>query len=246
MTLPLRIGVLAGAAAPGIESLLTGGDLFELVVVATTDPAFAEAKALEAAHVPVVFEDDDWAELFGRFRADYVVLYGNPQDLTDSLLYAYADRLIAIHDGDLIPHAGEMRRRYPGANAVREAILAGEAATRSSIYFALDRNADGPVALVSEPYAVAPLAADAIARGEWEMLTEYAQLHRAWMLRTAWGPLLARFFEHLAAGGVQRVGDVVWIDGVPAPCRLGESPDACHHGDVRRDVPASCPFIALR
>jgi hypothetical protein len=66
------------------------------------------------------------------------------------------------------------------------------------------------------------------------------------MLRTAWGPLVRRFLELLAAGAVQRIGDAVWIDGVPAPCRLGESPDACRHGDVRADVPASCPFIALK
>jgi hypothetical protein len=246
MTLPLRIGVLAGASAPGIESLLDRPDLFQLVVVAGCAAPLAQAKTLDAAQVPVVYEEEDWAELFGRFRVDYVVLYGNPENLTDSVLHAYADRVIAIHDGDLMPYAGETRRRYAGANAVREAILAGEPATRSSIYFALDHSGDGPVALVSEAFPVAPLAADAIARGEWEPLTCYAEMHRDWMLRTGWGLLLRRFLELLAAGAVQRVGDVVWIDGVPAPCRLGESPDACRHEGVRRDVPASCPFIAIR
>jgi folate-dependent phosphoribosylglycinamide formyltransferase PurN len=246
MTLPLRIGVLAGASAPGIESLLERPDLFQLAVVAACAAPLKQATALEAAQVPVVYEDEDWAELFVRFRVDYVVLYGNAENLTDSVLHTFADRVISIHDGDLMPYAGETRRRYAGPNAVREAILAGEPATRSSIYFAVDHSGDGPVALVSEAYPVAPLAADAITRGEWEPLTRYAEMHREWMLRAGWGPLLRRFLELLAAGAVQRVGAVVWIDGVPAPCRLGESPDACRHEGVRMDVPASCPFIAIR
>ena len=100
MTLPLRIGVLAGASAPGVESLLDRPELFQLVVAGCAAP-LAQAKTLDAAQVPVVYEEEDWAELFGRFRVDYVVLYGNPENLTDSVLHAYADRVIAIHDGDL-------------------------------------------------------------------------------------------------------------------------------------------------
>ncbi len=56
MNLPLRIGVLAGASAPGIESLLERPYLFQPVVVAGCAAPLTQANALETAQVPVVYD----------------------------------------------------------------------------------------------------------------------------------------------------------------------------------------------
>ena len=60
-----------------------------------------------------------------------------------------------------------------------------------------------------------------------------------------WGPMLTRAIEFLAAGSVQIVHDVAWIDGAPGPCRLGAAPDVCHKaaGTIETTIPASCPFL---
>lgn len=57
---------------------------------------------------------------------------------------------------------------------------------------------------------------------------------------SAYGAMLVRALQFLAAGTLKVANDVVWIDGVPGPCRLGDAPQICH---VQRGIPASCPFI---
>ena len=77
------------------------------------------------------------------------------------------------------------------------------------------------------------------------MAVEYARVHRDWMMRSAYGELLVRALQFLAAGTFKVANNVVWIDGAPGPCRLGDAPQICHElGDhVQRGIPASCPFI---
>ena len=77
-----------------------------------------------------------------------------------------------------------------------------------------------------------------------DSLTRYAELHREWMLADA-GTMLMRVIELLAGGTVRTIGDTVWVDGAPGPCRLGEAPRACHEPEsmVARGIPRSCPFI---
>jgi hypothetical protein len=77
------------------------------------------------------------------------------------------------------------------------------------------------------------------------MVLRYAALHREWMLRSSWGEMLTRLAEIIAAGTMRVVGDVVWVDGVPGPCRIGETPASCSERDEAMEpgVPASCPFV---
>jgi hypothetical protein len=35
---------------------------------------------------------------------------------------------------------------------------------------------------------------------------------------------------------------VVWVDGVPGPCRMGDAPAFCREQEAS-GVPVSCPFI---
>lgn len=129
--------------------------------------------------------------------------------------------------------------------SARHEIFAGEPETRNSVHIVNDDGSLGALLLRGAAFPIAPLARDAREWGDAEMLEAYAALHRRWMIRTEWGPLMSRAIELLAAGNVQIVGDVVWIDGAPGPCRFGEAPHSCFEADsmVTRGIPQSCPFL---
>lgn len=269
---PLRIAVLASSHAPGVEALVSDpnrGRLYELVGVICTDFTLEQATALEVAHIPLIVHpfrqfqekrgfslrnlgareeyDHETAEQLKRLRADYVFLCGYRYIVTAPLLAAFPQRIIALHDGDLTLFDDEGVRRYTGSHAVSDAILDGRTETRSTMYFVTSNVGAGPLFLLSDPFPVAPLAADGQRWGDAYLLIQYAQLHRRWMLRASWGALLTKAIEFLAIGTVQIVRDMAWIDGVPGPCRLGHSPAICSEraASIERDVPASCPLIEL-
>ena len=267
---PVRVAILAAQSAPGVESLVTDanrGHLYDIVGVVSSERSLDQSSFLEAASIPVILRpfhefqrerglsvrnlfareeyDLDTADQLRRLRADYVMLCGYPYIVTAPMLAAFPNRLIALHDGDLTLFDEDGSRRYTGLHAVTDAILDGCAETRSTMYFLTREIGCGPVFLLSDPFPVAPLAIDARRWGDADSLLAYAQLHRRWMIRAAWGEMLKKAIEFLAAGTVQIVRDIAWVDGVPGPCRLGHSPAICaqHGATIARDVPASCPLI---
>lgn len=129
--------------------------------------------------------------------------------------------------------------------SARNEIFSGAADTHNSVYIVNDDGTRGALMLRGAGFPLAPLALDAREWGDIEMLEAYAALHRRWMIRAEWGPLMSRAIELLAAGNVQIVGDVAWIDGAPGPCRFGEAPRSCFEAEsmVTRGIPRSCPFI---
>lgn len=102
---------------------------------------------------------------------------------------------------------------------------------------------DGPLFLVSAPFPVPPLIDEARIRGDAELIETYAPLHRKWMIEASFGVMLQKAIEFLAAGELQIVKDVVWIDGVPGPCRMGDAPAICRESE-KGGIPINCPFIA--
>lgn len=269
--LPLRIAVIASGSAPGIEQLLDDenrGRLYDIVAVIGTETHLAETARIERAGVPVILKpirlfheeralpirnlraraefDAELTDLLQRLDTDYVFLCNYHYLVTESLLATFPQRVIAFHDGDLSRQDANGQRLYAGTHAVRDAILEGENETRSSAFVVTSKPGAGPLFLLSGSFPVARLARDARQWGAVDVVTEYAALHRRWMLQSAWGPMLRRTAELLAGGYVQIVKDVAWIDGAPGPCRFGESPAMCHeHEDeVARGIPASCPFIS--
>jgi folate-dependent phosphoribosylglycinamide formyltransferase PurN len=253
----MRIGLLTARDAPGVQELLDDphrGELYEVACIVSCDTV---VPATEPWDVPVVHRglplrnlrlrehyDRHAAETLLSFGVDTVFVSGYPYVLTEPMLEAFAGRIVVAHDGDLTVRDDSGQRRWVGPHAVLDAIVAGEPATRNSLYFATADVGHGPLFLVSERFAVAPLVRDAVATGAYDMVEAYARLHRRWM-RQWWGALLRRSIEFLTAGVVQVVGDTVWIDGAPAPCRLGEAPDLCNERSepAQRGIPASCPFI---
>lgn len=260
---PLRIAFLASAHAPGLDWLLADpnrGTTFEMSIVIGSESRLADAETLEKAGVPVelrplrsvgAFRDlheregyyEQIGDLLARMKIDYVILTGYDHIVTEPVLARFPGRVLALHPADLTLRRDD--RLYAGPHAVRDAIFAGERETRSSIYVVTGEAGRGPLMLLSGSYPIAPMAQDARERGDAGFLSAYADLHRRWMISDSWGPMLRRCLELLAGGTTKIVGDTVWIDGTPGPCRFGESPASCHQPEamVTRGIPRSCPFI---
>lgn len=261
---PLRIGILTSRRIPGLRQLLDDpnrGTTWVPSIVIGSEQTLEDLPLLESAGVPVELRpirseasfrnlrarehyDDALGELLARLHVDYVFLVGYDYIVTEALLARFPQRVIAIHDADLTLRDHD--RLYAGTHAVRDAILGGERETRSCVYVVTRDVGRGPLLLLGRPYPVEHMALDARERGDIDFLMDYAPLHRRWMVSTSWGEMLARTLELLAAGTMQTVGDVVWVDGAPGPCRMGESPRECHDVEtmLARGIPASCPFIA--
>jgi folate-dependent phosphoribosylglycinamide formyltransferase PurN len=236
-----RVAVLTSSTAPGIESLRDDpnrGLIYELADVVTRKHAPRNLHEREAF-------DEETVALLRDAGADWVILDDYHYIVTPALLRAFPDRILALHDGDLTLRDNDGARRYAMLHAVRRAIFAGETETRPSLFFVTERFGEGPLMLVGAPYPISGIAADAIRRGEYEVAIEYARVHRDWMMRSAYGTMLVRALQFLAAGTIKVAGDIAWIDGAPGPCRLGDAPAVCHElgAAIQRGIPASCPFI---
>jgi hypothetical protein len=157
---------------------------------------------------------------------DYLLLAGYRHPIPARLVELFPMRILKLYDG------------------VFDALYEGANETRSSMSF-LTEDGKEPLFLLGAPYPVAAIAGDARAWGDADLLNDYAELHRRWMIRATWGPMFARAMEFLVAGTVQIIHDVAWIDGAPGPCRLGSAPSLCHALEETIDpgITATCPLI---
>src|SRR5512138_2953062 len=121
-----RIAVLTSYSAPGIGSLLAQpnrGSVYDIVAVVGSEERVHEQETIDAAGVPLILEpirrfhrdrglslrnlhareeyDHEMAELLQRLGADCVVLADYRYILTDPMLTAFPQRIIALHEGDL-------------------------------------------------------------------------------------------------------------------------------------------------
>jgi hypothetical protein len=160
------------------------------------------------------------AALLAELRPDLVALAGYLYVLTAPMLAAFPGRILNVHHSDLTQQDDRGRPRYPGLRAVRDAIVAGEPQTRATAHFVTEEIDGGPLLLRSWAFPVAALAEDARGWGDEGILKAYAFAHQEWMLRAAWGPMLARSIELVARGRVEVVGGTAWIDGAPGPLAL--------------------------
>jgi folate-dependent phosphoribosylglycinamide formyltransferase PurN len=230
---PLRVAVLCSFRSPGIVHLLQHdprhGIAYRIVCAVTSEERFAEQAQVEAADVPVLVHsmaafaaargvsrgdrgaradyDRQTVALLAPYRPDVVVLDGYLLMLTAPMLTEYRGRIINLHHSDL-----EQRRdglvRYPGLRAVRDAILAGERETRVSAHLVTATLDDGPVLLRSWAFPVPEVVRWARAAGAQDVLKSAVWAHQEWMLREAWGPMLAGALE-MASLGIAVPGDEI-------------------------------------
>ena len=200
---PFRVAVLCSHRAPGLPHLLTSdqrGRDWEIVCCLTSEEAFEGDAAATAAGIPVLRHPGDRrrrqaydrqsVELLTPHRPDLILLAGYLLLLTRPMLAAFEHRILNVHHSDLTLRNQSGGPRYPGLRAVRDAILAGETETRSTVHLVTERLDDGPPLLRSAGYPVPEIATWALAAGEKDLLRSAIWAHQEWMLRTAFGPLM--------------------------------------------------------
>jgi folate-dependent phosphoribosylglycinamide formyltransferase PurN len=207
-----RIAVLCSKRAPGLDDLLSHPGfrtMYDVACVVTTE----NTAVIEDCGVPLIHHSPRAFDVRAEFDAitagmlqeldvDVVVLLGYIYILTAAMLDAFAGRILNVHDADLTLLGSDGRRRYTGLHSTRDAILAGERETRSTLHVVTEEVDAGPIVALSEPFPVAPLVQDALALGALDMIRAYAYAHREWMMRRCWGPMVVAELERLACGAV--------------------------------------------
>jgi methionyl-tRNA formyltransferase len=130
------------------------------------------------------------ARLLATHDIDVVVCCGYLHVLTAPMLAAYPERIINIHDADLALAAADGLPRYRGLRSTRDAILAGERVTRSTVHVVTRELDAGPILARSAPFPVHEMVADAREWGANDLISAYAYAHREWMMGSCWGELL--------------------------------------------------------
>ena len=231
---PLRVAVLCSHRAPGLLHLLghaSGrGRRWDIVCCLTSEETFEGEADVRRHEVPVVHHpvrlfyavrdvsarrsnlrlrpayDRRTVELLSPHRPDIVLLAGYLLLLTDPMLSAFPDRILNVHHSDLLLRDATGAPRFAGLRAVRDAILAGELETRSTVHFVNARLDDGPPLARSEPFPVSELAVWALAEGEHarDVLRQEIRAHENRMLETSFGPLMEQALDRLYASGAVR------------------------------------------
>ena len=186
----LNVAVLCSRRAPGVEELRQRAHV--ACVVHREPPRGGDRKAFDA----------ETASLLHAFPIDVVVCLGYLYVITEPLLRAFPDRILNVHDADLTLRRADGSPRYPGLHATRDAIVAGERETRSSVHLVTPELDAGPVIVRSDAFAVAPFVHDAVLRGQHDIVRAYAYAQREWMMRSTWGALAAEAAERLVMKAV--------------------------------------------
>jgi len=188
----LNVAVLCSSRAPGLEALR---ERVHVACVLDRRPPRGRDRRAEF--------DAKTAAMLRAFDIDAVVLLGYLFVITEPLLTAFPERIINVHDSDLTLRDDGGRPRYPGLHATRDAIIAGEHETRSSVHLVTRELDAGPVIVRGEAFPVAPFVHEAVARGENDIVRAYAYAQREWMMRSSWGALAAEGLAMLSRGGAE-------------------------------------------
>jgi phosphoribosylglycinamide formyltransferase 1 len=218
---PLRVAVLTSRRAPGLEGLIGRGREqgagYSVEVVLSSDPAFTGRAAVVGAAVPYAEHDlrafcdvrrkrlTDMAvrvgydavtvALLAPYEIDVVVCCGYLHVLTEPMLAAYPGRILNVHDADLAVTAADGLPLYRGLRSTRDAILAGERETRSTVHVVTSELDAGPILVRSDAFPVDEMVADALEWGATDLIKAYAYAQREWMMQASWGDLLHRTLE---------------------------------------------------
>jgi folate-dependent phosphoribosylglycinamide formyltransferase PurN len=243
---PFRVGLLCSRRAPGLAALAAKSreGLFEIACCLSSEEDFAERKIARESGIPVLVHPlrafhrrrraplHDWAvraeydaetaRRLAPFGLDALVLSSYLYVLTEPMLSAFPDRIFSVHGADLTQTGRDGLPLYVGLRAVRDAIVAGELQTRACVHLVTEALDEGPVLLRSWPFAVSPLAADAREAGDRKALHAYAFAHQEWMLRRAWGSLLAETIHLLAGTPVRLDGNLFRLGPICSPWDVAE------------------------
>ena len=213
----LKVAVLSTSRAPGLDYLLghdpRRGRIYEIVTLAVTDPEHRDVPTARAAHLPILVRDfagfyagrgarrrdlavradfdRDTAEALHAIGTDLVIACGYLHILTRPMLDAFPDRVINVHDADLAVLDAKGGPRFRGLHSTRDAILAGEPETRSTVHLVTPEVDVGPVLLRSRAFPVHQMVHEARRWDAIDILKAYAYAQREWMMRASWGRLMS-------------------------------------------------------
>jgi len=220
------VAILCSHRVPGLVHLLNRdrnrGRSYDIVGCVTSETTFAEEVRVERRGIPTsphpiqsfyglrgspLRDLDTRREYDARlvrklaaYRPDLVLLSGYAYLLTEPMLEAFSGRILNIHDADLLARDAHGRPKYPGLRAVRDAIVAGEHETRVSSHLVTSEVGAGLVVARSWPFPVPEVARWAVLRQASDILRAVVFAQAEWMMRAAWGPIMARSLERLVHG----------------------------------------------
>ena len=187
----LNLAILCSKRAPALEAVLP----YATCVVTSHESADIETGNVPLFRHPIRKHADRrlydalTAHVLRELGIDAVLLLGYLHVLTDPMLSAFPQRIFNIHDSDLTIRRADGERKYVGLRSTRDAILAGERETRSTLHIVTEKLDGGPVLALSRAYPVAPFVHEAAAAGHMDIVKAYAYAQREWMMRDAWPQL---------------------------------------------------------
>lgn len=193
----LNVAVLCSKRAPALDAVLP----HVTCVITTHANAAIETGSVPLIRHPIRAHSDRRAydaltvHVLKEMGVDTILLLGYLYVLTDVVLAAFAGRIFNIHDSDLTRVDGNGERKYVGLHSTRDAILAGERQTRSTLHVVTDKLDGGPIVSLSRAYPVAPFVHEAAAAGHIDIVKAYAYAQREWMMRDSWGALALEVIE---------------------------------------------------
>jgi phosphoribosylglycinamide formyltransferase-1 len=196
--------------APGADFVRENG-----VALETNDlEAFYAERGAPTTDLDVREEfDERTREMISSYEPDVVLLSGYMRILTSPVVSEYP--IVNVHPADLRIEDDEGERTYTGFDPVRDAVLAGEDETRSSVHLVTEDVDDGPLLVVSPPFPVEREMVGTLRDRSEEDLDAYVEAHQEWMKWRGDGPALAKTLE-LAADGRIDLGTGE-VDGERSP-----------------------------
>ena len=141
--------------------------------------------------------DAETRDMISSYEPDVILLSGYMRILTSPVVSEYP--IVNVHPADLrIEDEGE--RAYTGFDPVRDAVLAGEEETRSSVHLVTEDVDDGPLLVVSPPFPVEREMVETLREHSQDDLDAYIEAHQEWMKWRGDGPALAKTLELAAEG----------------------------------------------
>lgn len=245
---PVRVVLFCSRRATGLRHVLDPGSApYRVVGALVTTPESEAIPLLEECGLPWVLHDPrgfhrsrgapladlaarrefdrESLELVSPFAPHALALVGYLYVVTPPVLEAFPNAVVNIHDADLLRTWDDGRPRYAGLHAVRDAVLAGESETRSTVHLVTEEVDRGPALIRSQPFPVhTDLVTEARRSGREDILKAYAYAHREWMAAASWGPLLDAALRLLAEGRVAVSDGAARVDGRDGPLTLDTSP----------------------
>ena len=205
MLTPHNLAVLCSKRAPALDAVLP----YATCVITTHRTAEIETQGVPLIRHPIRVYDDRrvydalTVHVMKEMGVQNVLLLGYLYVLTDVMLNAFPNRIFNIHDSDLTIKRPDGERKYTGLHSTRDAILAGEQETRSTLHVVTEKVDGGPILSLSRAYPVAPFVREAAAAGHMDIVKAYAYAQREWMMRDAWGEMALGLIGgwRLAVGG---------------------------------------------